>query len=350
MKIFPCQLPEEIKRNIRNLGVSHRYLVDHGPFESESIMDEAGVVAPCVEACGKTLELAGLSVGDIGYFVTTYDVSPVLCPGLSQLLVRKLGFGPHVRYVNIQGMACTAFTKALELVQAYLAMRPEDFALICVSGVNSYWFYNQVSGIDDVMEISRINAIKDDKRRRVELRKWIAALEFFLFGDGVASLVVADKGTGLAVGDIVEVTNFGDADYLAGYARLVALNEPLKFGFYSHLDREIPRLGVKYISAVLERLFGEDVGDVLKGVRKLCIHTGSEKILRIIAEHYGIEFERLEESYEVLRDFGNLAGASLPFILEKAVSGDGLVEDDVILTLGYGWGFSASGSCFRFVV
>jgi predicted naringenin-chalcone synthase len=344
MKVFPCKLPEGVKQNILNLGVSKRYLINHAdsPLKSETILSEADLVDLCLEASKKAIEKANLSIRDIGYFVAAYDVNPFLSPGLSQLLVRKLGFDTYIKHVNAQGMACAAFSDALELAEHHLAAHPEDYVLLCVSGVNSYWFYNQVRGFKDVMEISQIGLIKDKDRRQMELRKWIAVMEFFLFGDGVASVVVAKDGDGLSVKKIVEVTNLGKSDYLAGYGRLTAFNEPFKFGLYSHLDKKIPKLGVKYTSIALERLLGKNAENTVKSAKKWAIHTGSEKLLNIIAEHHQIHHEKLVESHEVLREYGNLAGASLPFILEKIVSGNKFSKGDIILMLGYGWGFSAS--------
>jgi predicted naringenin-chalcone synthase len=350
MEIFPCKLPEGVKRNILNLGVSKRYLVSHAdsPLKSETILSEADLVDLCLEAGKKAIEKASLSIRDIGYFIVTYDVNPFLCPGLSQLLIRKLGFNAYIKHVNVQGMACAAFSKALELAENHLAAHPEDFVLLCTSGVNSYWFYNQVRGIKDVMEISQIDLIKDKDKRRMELRKWIAVMEFFLFGDGAASVIVAKNGDGLSVNKIVEVTNLKRKDYLAGYARLTALNEPFKFGFYSHLDKKIPNLGVKYSSVAVKKLLGKNAENTVKAVKKWAVHTGSEKILNIIAEHHQIQREKLVESHEVLRKYGNLAGASLPFILEKIVSGNSFSKGDIILTLGYGWGFSASACLLEY--
>jgi len=350
MENFPCQIPDAIKRNIMNLGVTNRHLVNYidSPSKSEIILSETDLVNLCSEACEHALENAGLSIKDIGYFVVTYDVNPFLCPGLSQLLTRKLGFDAYANYVNVQGMACAAFTKALELAQDYLAVHPEEFVLLCVSGLNSYWFYNQVQGIKNIMEIGKINSIRRKDERQMELRKWIAAMEYFLFGDGVASIIVSKEGNGLSFDKIVKVTNFGKMDYLAGYTRLTALNEPFNFGFYSYLDREIPELGVKYISLVLEKLAGEHVEKLIKTSKKLAVHTGSRKILNLITKHYEIQPGKLEESHKVLEEYGNLSGASLPFILEKIVSSNRLAKGDIVLTLGYGWGFSASACSFEY--
>lgn len=344
MESFPCELPEGVRQNILNLGVSKRHFINNvaASSKSEIFLSETELVNLCVDACRKAIDKAGLSLRDIGYFVATYDVTPFLCPGLSQLLVRNIGFNPYIKHVNAQGIASTAFPKALEIAENYLAAHPEDYVLICISGISSYWFQNQVKGIKDVMEISRISQIKNTAKRGMELRKWVAIMEHFLFGDGAAACIVANEEDGLTVKKIVEVTNLRKRDYLAGYARLTALNEPFKFGFYSHLDKRIPEFGVEYTSLALRKLLGKKTESTIKAAKKWAVHTGSQKILNVLAEHNGIQREKLEESHKILREYGNLAGASLPFILERIVSSTKLVETDVILMLGYGWGFSAS--------
>ncbi|MEM3697157.1 MAG: hypothetical protein QXQ94_06625, partial [Candidatus Bathyarchaeia archaeon] len=306
---FPCQLPEGVKQNVLNLGVLKRYLIKNANSETE-------LVDLCTEACQKAVQKVGIPIRKFGFFIAAYDANPFLSPGLSQLLIRNIGFNPYIRHVNIQGIASTAFPKTLEIAENYLAAHHKDYVLICVSGVSSYWFQNQVRGLKDVMEISQIRQIKDKAKQQMELQKWIAVMEYFLFGDGVAAAVVANGDEGLAFKKSVEVTNYGKRDYFAGYARISALNEPFKFGFYSHLDKEIPQLGVKYTGLALKKLLGKNVKETIKAARKLAIHTGSEKILKAMAEHHGIKHEKIKESHEVLKECGNLAGASLPFILE----------------------------------
>jgi predicted naringenin-chalcone synthase len=343
IETFPCSLPEGVRQNVLNLGVSRRCLVNqNSTSKPETMMSETGLVDVCTEACKKALHKARLHVKDIDYLIATYDANPFLSPGLSQLLIPKLGLDPYVGNVNAQGIASTAFPKGLELAGNYLAAHPEDNVLICVSGVMSYWFQNQVRGMKNVMEISKINSMKKQEQRELELRKWVATMQFFLFGDGAASAIVTRRARGLSIKKITEVINVEEKDYLAGYARLLFLNEPFKFGFWSHLDREIPRLGVKYTGIVLQKLLGKNAEKTMEAARKWAIHTGSEKILDALAEHHGIGHEKLRESHEVLSQYGNLAGASLPFILERIVSGTKLSEGDIILMLGYGWGFSAS--------
>ncbi len=350
MEIFPCQIPEGVKQNILNLGVSKRHLINavDSSSKSEDFLDKNPLVRLCVEACEESVERADLSTSDIGYLIVTYDANPFLCPGLSSLLVPKLRFKPHIKHVNIQGMACAAFPTALELARDHLATHPEDHVLLCVSGANSYWFFNQVQGMQDLMEVKRIGSLKDKGKKEIELRKWIATMEFFLFGDGVASIIVANEGTGPSVGRMLNITNLRTRDYLAGYARLVASKEPFNFGFHSHLDRALPKLGVKYTAIAFERLLGKKAEKKMDAIKKWAIHTGSKRILDNMAEHYRIPSEKLEESYEVLTEYGNLAGASLPFILERIILKDKFSKGDMISMLDFGWGFSASACLLEF--
>jgi 3-oxoacyl-[acyl-carrier-protein] synthase III len=350
MGAFPCKLPEGVKQNICNLGVSKRYLIDHADshLKSEKIMSEIELVDLCSEACENAIQKSHISVKDVGYLVVAYDVNPFLSPGLSQLLVPKLNLDPYVKHVNAQGVASTAFIKTLELAENHLALHPEDKVLICTSGVSSYWFQNQVQGLKDVMEISQIGLIKNNAKREMELRKWVATMQFFLFGDGAAAAIVTKNDKGLTVDKIAEVTNVGKKDYLAGFTRLTTLGEPFRFGFYSYLDKEIPKLGVKYTDLALKKLLGNNAENVIEGAKKWAVHTGSEKILNALAEHHGIEREKLKESHEILKECGNLAGASLPSILERIVSHDRFSKGDIVLMVGYGWGFSAAACSLKF--
>jgi predicted naringenin-chalcone synthase len=344
METFPCRLPEGVKQNILNLGVSKRHLISQPVLSSgtETVMSEAGLVDTCCDACDSALKKAGLSAPEVNYLVTAYDVNPFLSPGLSQLLVPKLDLNRYVSHVNVQGIASTAFTKTLELAENYLCNYPEDNVLVCVSGVSSYWFQNQVRGLKDVMEISEIGSVKSKAKREFELRKWVATMQFFLFGDGAAAAIIRKQDRGLSVEGIAEATNVGEGDHLAGYSRLTAVGEPFRFGFYSQLSKQIPELGVKYTGLALKKLFGKDTAKTLKSAKKWAVHTGSQKILTTLAEHHGVSDEKLRESHEVLKEYGNLAGASLPFILDRIVSSTRILRGDKILMVGYGWGFSAS--------
>jgi predicted naringenin-chalcone synthase len=351
IEAFPCPLPEGVKQNVLNTGVRKRHLVNAVSTRlgtKDEVADE-GFTDLCVRACEEALHKADLSAKNVDYLVATYDANPLLSPGLSYVLVPRLGLDRFVRHVNAQGVASTALPKALDTAGNYLAAHPDDHVLICLSGMSSFWFQNQVRGLKNVMEIEHINKIKNEAERREELRKWVAVMQCFLFGDGVSAAVLANEPKhGLTVEKVVEVTNVEPKDYSAGYSRLVTLDEPFRFGFWSHLDREIPNLGAKYTGLALTQLLREERSKIVRTVKKWAVHTGSEKILHRIAEQHGVAPEKLLESLDVLRNHGNLAGASLPFILERIASGGRLSKGDLVLMVGYGWGFTAAASLLRY--
>jgi len=351
MELFPQELPDEVQQNILNLGVSTRYFAQPIDFSS-NIAPAPNDLEPAVHVgaltCKQALENLGLQPANIDYLIATYDSSAFLCPGVSNLLLSKIGLNPTIKHVSIQGMACSAFARSLQLAEDHLTKFPRSYVMISLSGVNSYWFYNQVRGLKDVKGIHEIRALQDISLRSRELRKWIALIEFFLFGDGSSCAIVSDQGDGPQIRDIVSITNMGQSDYLAGYSKLTPLSGPFKFGFYSHLEKDLPEFGVKYTSTILERLLYRRPRSFKMQVKKWIVHTGSKRILDHIAASHGITYEKVKESYDILAKYGNLAGASLPFILDEIMREGGLGKDDYAIMLGYGWGFSATAGIIVF--
>ena len=96
LEAFPCTLPEGVRQNVLNLGVARRYFIEQPQAASaaEIVLGEDGLLNLCSDACDKVIKEASLSIEDIDYLVATYDVNPFLSPGLSQLLIPKLGLDP----------------------------------------------------------------------------------------------------------------------------------------------------------------------------------------------------------------------------------------------------------------
>lgn len=65
----------------------------------------------------------------------------------------------------------------------------------------------------------------------------------------------------------------------------------------------------------------------------------------MMTKHYKIPYEKLKESYEVLDEYGNLSGASLPFILEKIVRENDFSNRDIIWCLVSDGGFQPLLAC-----
>lgn len=349
IEVFPLRLSDDFRQNLLNLGVSERYLAYSldSLFKSklERVKDDS-VVDVCVDACKKALDGSGVRPDDVDFLIAVYDSCGFLCPGLSGILLHEVGLKSDIKHVSVQGMACSAFVRALQLAEDHLARRPDGKVMVCLSGVNSFWFSNQVRGLKDVKGMGEIKTIKDDTVRLREIRKWVAVIEFFLFGDGAACVIASNGEVGLEVLRTASVTNLRKADYLAGYVRLMPSLEPFLFEFESGLSKDVPNLGLEYTSVVLKKLFEQE--SRAKEAKKWLMHTGSKRILDNLAKSYGLEYEKVRESYEVLEKYGNLAGASVPFILDLTMRKGGVKKGDYAIMLNYGWGFSANASLVTF--
>src|SRR2546423_12152925 len=93
--------------------------------------------------------------------------------------------------------------------------------------------------------------------------------------------------------------------------------EYFKTEVFAKLGKEIPILGVKYSGTVIDRLLR--IGVSRENISKWIVHTGSRSILDDVGDSFGIQKRNMLESYEVLSDCGNLAGACLPFVLERVI-------------------------------
>jgi len=73
--------------------------------------------------------------------------------------------------------------------------------------------------------------------------------------------------------------------------------------------------------------------------KKVMIHTGSLKILDGFQNLYKLNDNQIKESFDTLKEYGNLTGVSIPTVLDKAmfqnnsISGPGLL---IGITMGFG--------------
>jgi len=110
VEAFPCSLPEMVKQNILNTGVRKRYLLNtfYTKLKPEVEAADEDFLDLCAQACNDALRKASLPMSEIDYLVATYDANPLLSPGLSYVLVPRLGLDKLVKHVNAQGVASTA--------------------------------------------------------------------------------------------------------------------------------------------------------------------------------------------------------------------------------------------------
>ncbi len=262
-------------------------------------------------ALGACLKNAGADLSDIGCLCCVTSTG-FLTPGLSALLIRKLGIAPHCHRVDVVGMGCNAGLNALGVTAGWSVAHPGKLAVILCAEVCSAAYV-----FDSTMRTAVVNS---------------------LFGDGAAAVALiagADEEEPVGAGprvlgfashiivDAIEAMRY-DWDGSQG-----------KFSFY--LDPEIPYVVGANAELVIDRLLsgaGLRRGDITHWL----VHSGGKKVIDAVRVNLGLTRHDVRHTTGVLRDYGNLSSGSFMFSYERLVNEDVAQPGDygVLMTMGPG--------------
>ena len=333
--ILGNKISDKVKDNIRQLGVEQRYFIkpiEHYLLNSEgtrptSENHKEPISDLCADVAKKCLANLGLRPEDISVLIAASENSDYLSPGLSSILVRKIGLSNFVPHFNIQGMACSTFPKVLELGKN-LVLKDGDIALIVISGCNSGWYLPHLKDNMDVRNPREIGEKQYDKDKQI--KKWVSTMFSFLFGDGVVAFVLTKNSkrfkNGVTIGKTTHAVNFDKFDYRRACVQVTNQYSNHLYEFELTAGHNVIDLALDYSKKVLMKSLNKDVDSFdesiaqlfMKDKEKVMIHTGSMKILDGFKKVYDLKNEQIQESYDILRNYGNLTGCSIPTVMKKA--------------------------------
>ena len=354
MDILGNKLSEKVKENVLQLGVENRHFVrslDHYVSKSgeptKLIHDLEPISDLCKNVAEKCLSNLGLKKNDVTCIVAAFEDNDFLSPGLSSIILTKMGFSKFLPHYNIQGMACSTLPKLLELGKK-LIRNENDKILFVISGCNSGWYLPHLKDNKTVKNPHEVD--KDQYDRKHQISKWVSTMFSFLFGDGVAAFVIGKSNSGdhaVKIGKITHAVNFDDYDYRKACVRLVGNTSTHMYEYELSASSDILKRSLEYSKKVLARSFGNDADafdeqqakSFLSEQKKVMIHTGSLKILDGFKNAYNLDYNQIQESYQTLKEYGNLTGVSLPTVLGKAMTQKNSMNGKSLLvgiTMGFG--------------
>ena len=348
------KLTEKVKENIFQLGVENRYFVrplEHYVNKSseqiKSVPDGEPISDLCKNVGEKCLSDLGLIKNDVTCIVAAFEDNDFLSPGLSSILLTKMGLSKFIPHYNIQGMACSTLPKLLELGKN-LIRNENDKILFVISGCNSGWYLPHLKDNKTVRNPHEIDKGQYDLERQIS--KWVSTMFSFLFGDGAAAFVmskVSDEDNAMKIGKITHAVNFNDSDYRKASVRLAGNTSSHMYEHELTASSDILKRSLEYSKKVLARSFGNDIDtfdeqqikSFLAEQKKVMIHTGSLKILDGFKNLYNLDYNQVQESYETLKEYGNLTGVSLPTVLSKAMTQkNSMVGKSLLIGITMGFG------------
>ncbi|HLG18672.1 MAG TPA: 3-oxoacyl-[acyl-carrier-protein] synthase III C-terminal domain-containing protein [Bdellovibrionota bacterium] len=117
------------------------------------------------------------------------------------------------------------------------------------------------------------------------------------------------------------------------------------WGFTMTLSRDVPILTARAIEHFLERLFAEAEMDFQKKRDRILIalHPGGPAILDRVLDTLRLREDQIAHSRSVLRSYGNMSSATLPYIWRQMAEDPAVLAGSLIASVTFGPGLTAGG-------
>ncbi len=247
---------------------------------------------------------------DVIFLISTTGVST---PSLDARLSNRIQFQSHIKRVPIWGLGCAGGAAGIARAHDYLRAYPTHRALIVVVELCSLAFQR-----DDLSKSGIISAA--------------------LFGDGAAACLMVGDDVPLTSSEHSRPSTLGSLSTIYPDTEEVMGWIVTTDGFKVQLSKDIPSI----ITSVVKR----DVFEFLQSrelpieqISHFIMHPGGAKVLDAYSEGLGIPADKLGNSAEVLRQYGNMSSATVYFVLERVLkqAPDQSGEYGLLASLGPGF-------------
>jgi alkylresorcinol/alkylpyrone synthase len=264
------------------------------------------------KAARRALGRAGAEPADVGgiFFVSTTGLST---PSLDSRLIFRLGLSEHTRRLPIWGLGCAAGVAGLARAADHARLYPGELSLLVAVELCGLTLQRG--------DLSKANLVATS-----------------LFADGAAAALI---GTGAEGPELI-----GSHSTIWPHTEDVMGWDLVKTGFKVRISRSIPALVRRRMYEDLLRacasagLSPEDIDHYL-------VHPGGTRVLDALEEVLGLEPGGLVLPREVLREFGNMSGVTVLFVLERFLHSREFVTGEHGVLSALGPGFSAEHVLFR---
>ncbi len=242
---------------------------------------------------------AGVRPNDVTHLVTA-SCTGFAAPGIDAFLIERLGLSKNVTRLNVGFMGCHAAINALAVARSTILANRHAVVLVTMAEVSTAHFHHHA-----------------------RLDQLIANT---LFADGCAAMIVTATAADHASRehtrrDHTIATLHSTHSVLIPETATEMAWSIGNNGFEMTLGARVPDILARDIRAWVERALATH-GLTIASIKGWAIHPGGPRVIDAVAAALGLSDAAVAPSRAVLRDFGNMSSATLPFILERLARED----------------------------
>lgn len=302
MLALPPEKRQRIQRLYKNTCIDTRHMaVDplHPEFDRNlGIRQRMDLflelaVPLAVRVCTEALAQSGVSdpATGIGRLVLVTSTGFV-APGVDIALIERLGLSMEISRSSVSFMGCAAAMNGLRVASDFVRAQPEAKALVCC------------------LELSCVNAVYADNLNDMIISS--------LFADGCAAMIVGSVSEGQELprpGSIIIQDQFQRLIEGSKEGITLGINPN---GITCELSPKLPSFIYSSLAPIIRAaLARHELG--LSDIQHWAVHPGGPKIIENSVRSLEIDNAVAETSWKVLREYGNMLSASLPFVLQHMV-------------------------------
>ena len=297
-----------------NAGVDKRYSImsPEEVFTSTSFEQKNDIyVRECTklaeQALQNALDKANWKAHEIDYLITV-SCTGIMIPSIDAYLVNSLKMKQDIVRLPVTEMGCAAGVSGIIYAKNFLKANPgKKAAVVAVESPTATFQLN---------DFSMANVVS-------------AAI----FGDGAAAILLssceADEGPEVIA---EEMYHFYDAEYMMGF-------KLTDTGLRMILDETVPETISEHFPKIVHP-FLERNNSTIEEIDHLIFHPGGRKIVQTVEELFGSLGKNIDDTREVLKQYGNMSSVTVLYVLERFLDKN-LPAGDKGLMLSFGPGFSA---------
>jgi 3-oxoacyl-[acyl-carrier-protein] synthase III len=349
------KLSPELINTLNSLGVDQRYSVMDNypdflsgkPMNATSSTTELGVDATrrCIE------EWQG-DPSRIGLLIAATNTPDQMLPCLASEIMGKTHglLSRSIRTVSMQAQGCSVLLKSIEVAQWYLAANPGQLAIVLMAEAHTPYvaplLRDEYHGFREILRLRKEHKLDEAQFEQKRLDTTFV-IQSMLFGDGAVALLVGNEEGKPGFGPISHLTNEETEDVDLLTMKRNSSHEFLKGRPQYFMRSSVPARGAHYAVTTVKNVLQHPDSPVsnLGQVDDCLIHTGSKKILDGVCSQLHLEKDstKVQGSYEVLKNYGNLSSASTGFMLAEKNDWKGPA-----MVVGFGVGFTASAGIMNY--